>query len=127
MRYLREYLDFSDIDNFDDGCVVLLFGSTGMNYLGVIDGNNNVKIVGVPSIFILSVIDNIDRDNGLFIDNNNILDLDKIDIRELISNLVIVGEDISVDELLDNLDDYKCSDGGIINRIKKLLKEYLNK
>jgi hypothetical protein len=133
MRYIRLYeeIDFSDIDDIngsvDIGCNVLLFGSSGMNYLGVIDGYGSVSVVGLPSKYVLGIINDIDMDNRLFIDNNNILDLDKIDIRNLISNLVVVGEDISVEELDKNLVDYKCDDEYIIDKLDDMIKEYLNK
>jgi hypothetical protein len=133
MKYLRLYeeIDFSDIDDIDDidiECVILLIGSGGGgNFFALIDKYSEVKIFGMPYRFGFNIIKNVYSYNNIHIGNDKVLDLDNIDIRELIPGIVIVGEDVSINEIRKDIDHYKCENiDKVNNKLKNILKEYLD-
>jgi hypothetical protein len=132
MRYLREYIDFTDIDDTNIGCNVLLFGNgrVDKNYIGIIDSDGYVNVLGYLGKFPIIVISDYNTGNNsrILLGDNNSIRYNDIDIEEVIPNLLIVGKDISFDELEKNIDYYKCDDiDGTFDRIKNLLKKYLDK
>jgi hypothetical protein len=134
MRYIKLYedIDFSDIDDYDNvniGCSILLFGNKGANYIGVVGRYNRVRVFNIPYGFNYKVFEDFNIDNRtVFIGDGLVLDLDKVDIRMLIPGIIIVGYDVSVDDLVNNLSDYYCDDvDGVIKKLNEILKEYLIK
>jgi hypothetical protein len=134
MRYIKLYedIDFSDIDDYDNvniGCSILLFGNKGANYIGVVGRYNRVRVFNIPYGFNYKVFEDFNIDNRtVFIGEGLVLDLDKVDIRMLIPGIIIVGYDVSVDDLVNNLSDYYCDDvDGVIKKLNEILKEYLIK
>jgi hypothetical protein len=135
MRYIKLYedIDFSDIDDYDNvNCNVFLIGNGGAynNYIIVIGSDGRVYVFGHHGNFSIEVIDGYNPGNNseFLLGGNNRIRYNDIDIKEVIPDIMIVGEDISVSELKHNLSNYYCDDiDGAFDSIKNLLKEYLDK
>jgi hypothetical protein len=136
MRYIRLYeeIDFSDIDNYDIGCQLFLFGNgeRRRDYIGVIvdygDGYS-IELLGYGIDFPINVIGDYNYGYGanIMIDSKRYIPYNDIDIKEVIPDIMIVGKDISVDDLKRNIDNYKCDNvEETFNMVMELLKEYLN-
>jgi hypothetical protein len=133
MRYIKLYeeIDFSDIDDIDNvygWCTVLLFGaSDGHNYLGLIDGDGELVVIGSPFIYDVNVVEDInDNTNDIMVGNGWVLDLGEINIKDIIPEIVIIGDDINVKDFIYNLGYYKCSDiDDNIKRLKGIIKKYV--
>jgi hypothetical protein len=131
MRYIKLYedIDFNDIDDIDIGCDILLFGSgvNNLGYIGVVGNDGYIYVFGYTNAFSNRTIGNYDYSGSILLGRYGFIPT-SVDIKNVIPGLLVVGDDISLEELDDNINYYKCDDiDSSFNNILRLLKRYIIK
>jgi hypothetical protein len=132
MKYLRlfENIDFSDIDDINTGVgckCIIVGGGYGSNYIGYIDKMGKFRLFNQLysmryNINFLSEVESYASlyDNGInYDDSDDILSYDFVK-NVCGDNLFILGLNIEKEDIIDNLDYYKC-DKNDIEEVKKIL------
>ena len=134
MKYLKLYedIDFGDIEDVDDigdhgkcACIIISSNFDDL-YVGYINNDGYFRLPHQNFNYDIRYLIDVDEDIDIYHSNIRYgIDDDYLtydDLLYLCDIVIVMGRDMSKDEIIDNIDDLKCNDYNESKLIKKITK-----